>query len=82
MSYLFIGLAISFGILFFRIGRQLFSTYRCIDRSTLRDFHYGKLQKHSNDHRRVITHLGHCEKCREMLHQISRGRPLEDHLVE
>jgi len=68
--------------LFFRIGRQILSTYQHIDEETMRDFWTGKLKKNEREQRRVITHLGHCEKCRDLFDRVRDGKPLEDHLVE
>ena len=82
MLYLFIALAISFFILFLRIGREIYNTYRCVDEKTLRDFVYGRLKKYESKHRTVISHLGQCEKCQEKLFRIQHGKPLEDHFIE
>ena len=81
-NYLFWALALSFAYLFWRIGKQIFSTYRCLEEWEIRDFISGRSKKNEQKHRRVITHLGHCEKCQEKLHRIQKGLPLEDHLVD
>lgn len=82
MSYLFLALIISFLIIFFRIGRQIYFRYQCVTEQQLRDFYYGKLKKDDEQQRQVISHLGQCEKCRDLLHQIQKGKPIEDHLVD
>lgn len=68
--------------LVFRMGRQILATYQHVDEETLREFWTGKLKKSDPEHRRVITHLGHCEKCRDLFDRIRDGKPLEDHLIE
>lgn len=82
MVYLFGALAISFFILFLRIGREIYYTYRCPEERTLRDFVYGRLKKYEQKNRMVISHLGQCKKCQERLFKIQHGNPLEDHLIE
>lgn len=81
MSYLFIALFASFLIIFFRIGRKIYFRYQCVSEQQLRDFYYGKLKRNEDQQRQVISHLGQCEKCQNLLHQIQKGKPLEDHLV-
>lgn len=70
------------GYLLWRIGKQIMRTYQHVDEDTLRDFWKGKLKRNEEDQRRVITHLGYCEECRELFDKIRTGKPLEDHLVE
>lgn len=82
MSYLFIALIVSFLIIFFRIGRQIYFRYQCVTEKQLRAFYYGKLKKDEEQQRQVISHLGQCEKCQDLLHQIQKGKSIEDHLVE
>ncbi len=69
-----------FGFLLWRIGRQIIRTSQHIDEDTLRDFWRNRLK--DDEKSRVITHLGHCEQCRDLFDRIRRGKPLEDHLVE
>lgn len=66
----------------YRIGKQIYDTYQHIDEANLRDFWRQKLTKDDPEHRRIITHLGHCEQCRDLFDQIRKGKPLEDHLVD
>lgn len=82
MSYLFIALIISFLIIFFRMGKQIYFNYQCLSEKQLRNFYYGKLKKDEVQQRQVVTHLGQCEKCQKLLEQIQKGKPLEDHLVD
>lgn len=66
-----------------RIGKQIYLTYRCVGEDKLRAFWSGRLKKnHPEAYRQVVTHLGHCEKCQALLEEIRRGKPIEDHLVE
>ncbi len=81
-SYLFWGLLAMFLMIFWRIGKQIMSTYRHLEDWELRDFKAGRSKNNDKRRRRVISHLGHCEKCQEKLHRIQRGLPLEDHLVD
>ena len=81
-TYLFYALAIAFLMIFWRIGKQIMATYRCLDERELRDFISGRSRKREAQHRRIISHLGHCEKCQKKLHRLQNGLPTEDHLVE
>jgi len=81
-DYIVAGFITLMAFLSFRIGKQILSTYQHVDEDTLRDFWNGRLEKGSTEHRRVITHLGHCEKCRDLFDQIRKGKPLEDHLID
>lgn len=80
MKTLFTGVVLLMGFLLWRIGRQIIQTYQHLDEETLRDFWRNRLK--DEEKRRVITHLGHCEQCRELFDRIRNGKPLEDHLVE
>ncbi|MDX1667228.1 MAG: hypothetical protein R3350_08360 [Saprospiraceae bacterium] len=74
-------LGISLLYLFYRMGRDIYRQYQCVDYKTLRDFLYRKLEDETK-RRQVVRHLGHCEECREKLREIQRGKPIEDHLIE
>ncbi len=82
MTYLFAGLAALMAFTVLRIGKQIWHTYQCPEEGALHDFWYGRMDKKSQRYRNLITHLGHCEQCREELHRIQKGKPLEDHLVD
>jgi len=74
-------LVTGFGI--FRIGRQIYLTYRCVDESTIRAFWNGRLKKNDPEaYSQIVTHLGHCDKCQALLEEIRNGKPIEDHLVD
>lgn len=52
----------------FRMIVNIVNTRRkCLDDRTIRDYLSGKFQQGSAESRRVITHLGSCEKCRERM---------------
>lgn len=82
MNYIFWGLAFMFLMIFWRIGRQILDIYRHLEEWELRDFLSGRSKKNERQHRRVIGHLGNCEKCQDKLHRLQKGLPLEDHLVD
>ena len=82
MNSAVIGLSVLLVFLVFRISRQIYQTYRCLDEGTLRDFWFGRLNNRAEEKRRVISHLGHCEQCREKLYRIQKGISIEDHLVD
>ena len=82
MDTLFLGLVLVFLVLVVRIFRMIYQTYRCPEEQLLRDFWYGRLENRPEVRRRVVSHLGHCEECRDRLHRIQKGLPLEEHLVE
>lgn len=67
----------------YRIGKQIYLTYRHVDEDTIRAFWNGRLKNSDPDaYRQVVTHLGHCDKCQALLEAIRKGKPIEDHLVE
>lgn len=80
MNTLITALIFLFGFLFWRIGKQIIRTYQHIDEDTMRAFWRNRLK--DNEKRRVVTHLGHCEECRELFDRVRKGKPLEDHLVD
>jgi hypothetical protein len=82
MTYLFAALAALLFLIVLRIGKEIFLSYQCPDEQSLKDFWNGRLRKGDSEYRRVVTHLGVCEKCRDKLDQIQKGKPLEDHLVD
>lgn len=82
MNYIFLALIGMFLIIFWRIGKQIIDTYRHLEEWELRAFISGRSKKNDRQHRRVISHLGHCEECQEKLHRLQKGLPLEDHLVD
>ncbi len=82
MIYIFAALASLFALLAWRIARQIWYTYQCPGEEALRQFWFARMDKESEEYRNLIAHLGHCENCREELHRIQRGKPLEDHLLE
>ena len=75
-------LIFSVALVIWRLIKQIYRNYQCVDEETLRDYLYGKLRRDPNHHRQVTSHLGLCEKCQEKLFEIQKGKPLEDHLVD
>ncbi len=66
----------------FRVVYEIILERKCIDDETFEKFKSGKLKERDyKNYRRVISHLGICEKCQEKLNEITFGKPLEDHLV-
>ena len=82
MTYLILIIALAFSYMIFKIGRDIYRSYQCVDETTLRDFLYGRLPGNSDTYRHVVNHLGQCEECQESLREIQRGKRLEDHLVD
>lgn len=82
MTYILLSLLLGLAYLIYRIGRDIFKSYQCLDEATLRQFLYGRIPRGSETHRHVIAHLAQCEKCQELLREIQRGKRLEDHLVD
>lgn len=82
MDPLSAGLILILAFLVLRIGRIIYRTYRCPDPGLLRDFWYDRLENRPEVRRRIVSHLGHCEQCRDRLHRIQKGLPLEEHLVD
>lgn len=63
-------------------ARQVHRVYQCPSDEVLLAFWRGKLRPGSEPHRHLITHLGTCEGCRERLHALRKGTPIEDHLID
>ncbi len=82
MEYIFLSLALLMVYMIYRIARDIFRSYQCVDDRILRDFLYGRLDKGSERYKNVVRHLGQCEKCQDALRDLQRGKQLEDHLVE
>ena len=84
MTYLILAVAVALAYQIFRIGRDVYRSYQCVDESTLRSFQYGRLDENGSTYRHVVNHLSQCEECQETLREIQRGKGkrLEDHLVE
>jgi hypothetical protein len=67
----------------FRIVYQIIRERRCVDDETLNNFRFGKLkQKNLTEHRRVVSHLGICDKCAERLQYLNFGKEIDDHFIE
>ncbi len=81
ITYILAATAAMMAFLVWRIGQQIIQTYQHIDEDTMRNFWRGRLPHGTNEYRRVITHLGHCEQCQALFEQIRQGKPLEDHLI-
>lgn len=74
VTYIVIGAACFLAMIIFRIGRQLLASTRCIEEETLIDFWNGRLRKESEEeYRRVVNHLGTCQKCRDRLDDITQN---------
>lgn len=66
----------------YRLARDVFYSYQCLDESVLRDFQYRRLKKDHEAYRHVVSHLDRCETCQEKLRDIQRGKQIEDHLID
>ncbi len=77
MDIVTLSLVLGVAYLGYRIYRQIGSTYRHVDYETMELFWLNRLKRdHPQEHERVVAHLGVCEKCRELLDEVSReGRP-------
>ncbi len=82
MMTLLLILALLCAFVVFRVLTQYYQTRQCPEPETLRDFFYGRLKRYPDLHRRIISHLGYCERCRRRLEDIQLGRDLEDHLID
>jgi hypothetical protein len=66
-----------------RIAYQIILDRRCIDERTFENFRHGKLKDRDEEsYRRVVRHLGTCEKCAKKLEYLNFGKPVEDHLID
>jgi hypothetical protein len=82
MTHFILAIALLLAYLVFRIGRDLFRSYQCLDEQVLREFLYRRLPRDSAEYRHVIQHLSRCETCQERLRDVQRGKRLEDHLID
>lgn len=82
MTYLLLAMALGLAFTVFKIGKDIYRSYQCVEERTLRDFLYGRLRRDGEAYRHVVSHLGQCEECQEKLREIQRGKRLEDHLVD
>ncbi len=82
MSSVLLVLSLLMAFLAIRIIIQIAHQYRCPDDDELRDLFYGRLKSNSDKRRTIVSHLGHCQKCRDRLDDIRLGKDLEDHIVE
>ena len=82
MTYIILAVALALGYQIYRIGRDIYKSYQCLEERTLTDFMYGRIRRDSDRYRHVVSHLAQCEECQETLREIQRGKRLEDHLVD
>lgn len=68
---LVVGLALAY--LLYRIGRNIWATYRHADETELHDYWNGRLEKNDlQAYRRVRDHLVGCETCRDRLDAVRK----------
>lgn len=82
MTYIILAVALALGYQIYRIGRDIYKSYQCLEEHTLKNFMYGRIRRDSEQYRHVVSHLAQCEECQEKLREIQRGKRLEDHLVD
>lgn len=77
MDTITIGLLVGVAYVGYKIYDQIRGTYQHIDHETMELFWLNRLKRDDpKEHERVVAHLGICEKCRDLLDQVSReGRP-------
>ena len=63
------------GILWRILGNQ-----KHLDETKIRRFLFNQMS--DDERRKVISHLGICEDCQELLTNFDKPRPIEDHLVD
>ena len=62
------------------VFRNILSQQKHLDIPTIRLFMINGLSE--NERNRVISHLGICEDCQNLLHEYNNGKPIEDHLID
>ena len=83
MDIILILLAIGALFIAAKIISNILGQYKCVDDDLLLDFYKGKLSKKEDLRRKVITHLGVCEKCQQKMINLKDEKPdLEKHLVD
>ena len=68
----------TFSVLF--VFRTILRQQKHLDIETIRLFMLNQLPE--DERNRVISHLGLCEECQDLLHEYNNGKPLEDHLID
>lgn len=68
---LIVGLALAY--LLYRIGKNIWATYRHADEAELRDYWNGRLERNDPPaYRRLRDHLVGCETCRDLLDEVRK----------
>ena len=80
MVSIFILLAIGATISAFVVFKNILRQQKHLDMEIIRLFMINQLSE--NERNRVISHLGICEECQNLLHEYNNGKPLEDHLID
>ncbi|MEL6356598.1 MAG: hypothetical protein AAFQ37_06640 [Bacteroidota bacterium] len=85
-TYILLLFAMGMLLTVIRIGIQIVKSWRHVDEKTLIDFWNGRLQKNDErEYRRVVTHLGNCQRCRDRLDDITQNNKtrhnIDDHLI-
>ena len=68
----------AFSVLY--VFRNILGQQKHLDTDTIRLFMINQLSE--DERNRVISHLGVCEDCQDLLHEYNNGKPLEDHLID
>lgn len=81
LLFLVFGIVLLFAAV--KMGQKIIELYQCPDEDLLLDYYKGKLSKKEDLRRKVIAHLGVCEKCQQkMINLKDEKRDLEKHLVD
>lgn len=68
-----IAIVASFAVI--KIIMQIVNERKCLDDASIRKFMLNRLNE--NERRRVIAHLGICEKCRNVFHNFNQDDALD-----
>ncbi len=69
-------------VVLWQIARALLLRAKCLEDEEIYLFIKGRFENNSAVQRRIASHLGTCEKCREQMRMIQFGKELDEHLVE
>ena len=87
MSIVLIIISIGLAVFIFRKLLEIRALYRCPDPQKIQDYFEGRLKKRDKEsYYHLISHLGVCEKCQNILSNMVDEDPkpdnIEDHLID
>lgn len=54
--------------------KGIWSNYKCFNDEILDDYFHGRLKREEDLRRKVVTHLGLCDKCQQKMYELQSGQ--------